>query len=243
MSKFILHSSTLERMLLGSDVTFSIFTTEGNTKRIHDIPSIHVIQRAQFEALLMYHFIYVNPHDKNEKILRYSLWKYTSHLKVQELNLSKRVSQSDRDANQKIIDQLKTEIQNNPRFQLLSPKQQKRILKQGEEKLFKGWSDIMKETGFTDAHMLSSDLYHLLSSHAHSFGLSAMDVKVSNYGYHQFNVQVGLTCSYSKIQIAVMIMSLVRRYQTVEIQFNGLPQSVQDIVRIYHTIATANMSS
>ena len=70
--KFVLHGLSLHHILSGLKLGSVYFKEEMNGKSTIDISSARTIFRAQFEAFLMYHYIYVNPIEDDIKELRYN---------------------------------------------------------------------------------------------------------------------------------------------------------------------------
>lgn len=231
MSKFYLHSHSFYNLLQGFEVRSEYFKSDLDGKRIIDFASAKVLLRSQMEAFLMYHHIYVNPKSESEKELRYNAWLYTSIIQrggnvTAEGNFAKAQKVKDN----LTISELKKRIQQLPAFKNLSNKQQNSLLEKGNGKLFKNWDTIIKESGFSEKHSLFQ-YYWLLSAYAHSEGVSILQIKQSNRDSINDSAIADLFVS---IQIVCcMILSIKKLFKAIEIQYNGLPQELQDTIEIY----------
>lgn len=235
ITKFYLHSNTLFIILSGTQM-FSKYFENGNLdKKILDIPSSKVILRAQLESFLMYHHIYVNSDNKDEKKLRFNAWMHKSLVKRQEFEAKTKFSQKQKEKDAIEISKIEQIMQELNSFGKLTEKQQISLLKNGSDKLFKHWNEILIETGFKKGSTYFK-FYKLLSSYAHSEALSILQLKGSKLGYNKYNGTANLNLFLSKILICKMIITIKKLYKIVEIKYNTLPQNIQDKVEFYALI-------
>lgn len=232
ITKFFLHSNTLCVILSGINLESKHFQKEINNKKILDIPSSHVILRAQLECYLMYHHIYVNPESESEKELRFNAWICSGLMERQEFPATHDLSKKQRAKDKEEIEKIKILIQGLESYKELTQKQQQSLLEKGSGKLFKHWVTILKETGF-DAGSIYYSFYSILSGHAHSEGLSILDIRSSRFGYNKFNEPANMNLYLSKMLICNMVLTIKKLYKIVEIKYNMLPQNLQDKIEIY----------
>lgn len=240
MTKFYLHSYSFYNSLCGIELKSEYFKRDSYNKRIIDIPSARILLRAQFEAFFMYHHIYVNPSSDDEKELRFYAWLFSGLLQRQTYPIVTAFAKEQHSKDEKEIETMKKKIQALPAFSKLTARQQEGLLKKGSDKLFKTWNVIMKETGFDERHAFAT-YYSILSSHAHSEGLSILQLKQSKLGYNKSNAQANVDLLISKQFICLMILAIKKLYKIIEIKFNGLPQELQDTIDIYAQIAMMPM--
>lgn len=176
LNKFYFHGLTLHNILSGLTLHSNYYKEEMDGKRLIDISSAKVVLRAQLETFLMYHYIYINPHDDDIKELRYNAWIYSGLLQRQSFPAYSDYAQKQKAKDAIELEKMKTTIRSLKSFQLLSLKQQEGLLRTGSGKLFSNWSTILKETGFNKKNPFY-DLYTYLSIYAHSEGLSAIQME------------------------------------------------------------------
>src|SRR5205085_10798747 len=83
IGKFLGHSSSFHKIIEGYNISSSYYN---RTINFVDIPSALVLLRSSFEALLMFHYLYVNLKDEAERTFRYHCWLYSSLLRDQALD-------------------------------------------------------------------------------------------------------------------------------------------------------------
>lgn len=235
MTKFYLHSQSFEHVLSGIELKSKYFNNELLNKKIIDVPSSKILLRGQLEAFLMYQHIYVNANDENEKELRFNAWIYSSLLQRQSFSDNSDIGKIQKLKDKKEIESLKNEISRSSAFAKLSTKQQIGLLEKGSGKLFKTWDIILKESGFANDHLVNT-LYAVLSSYAHSEGLSIIQIKQSQLGYNKHNEEAKTILFVSKILVCMMIVTIKKLYKIVEVKYNGLPQHLQNTIEAYVSI-------
>jgi hypothetical protein len=237
MTKFFLHTTSLERVLGGTEISFTALQKNKPSRKILDTPTANVIHRAQLETFLMHHFIYMNPSTDDEKYFRYLIWMYSFLIQRQKLPASEGFALRQKEADKVEMDELKKLIIENTYFKYIPEGHQKRILEKGEEKAGKTWVDLMNEIGFTENHMFSRSLYHFLSSYAHSGGLSLVQLKDARLGYSTSNKDASFIMYCSSVLIAFMITSIKKVYPVLELQYNMLSEGVRNKIEIYALMA------
>ena len=234
--KFAFHGISLHQTFTGVKLSSIYSKDELNGKFLIDISSARAIFRAQFEAFLMYHYIYVNPNDDDLKELRYNAWIYSSLLQRQEFPSKTEFGKQQRAKDLLVLSKMKQRIINLKSFQSLSVKQQKSLLSTGSGKLFNHWASILKETGFSESNSFYT-IYTILSVYAHSEGLSI--IQLSNQPHNSKNtiIQANLDLHNSKILICVMIESIMKLYEVVRKKHESLPNQTKCDIEIYCTMA------
>lgn len=228
--KLILHTQSIIQLLKGTELRSRYFK-EAN-KKVIDIPSVRVLIRSQFEALLMFNHIYVNSKDSMEMELRYYAWMYegiqkrTNHTPRSEE--AKRVFENDL----RTLDSFRQKITSNIHYQDLTNAQQQRIIKSGHSRLFKDWKQIIKESGFRNDGPVQQ-LYSMLSDYAHSGSLSIIQLQTSKLGYNHINEQASIMAFNANCIVCLLVMHLLRLHKICEIKFNTLPTIIQTKTEIY----------
>lgn len=161
LNKFYFHGLTLNNILSGLTLHSNYYREALEGKRIIDISSAKAILRAQMEAFLMYHYIYVNPENEDMKELRYNAWIYAGLLQRQNFPAESGYAQKQKAKDAIELDKMKTTFRNLKSFQSLSTKQQEGLLRTVSGKLFSHWSTTLRETGFTEQNTFY-DLYTTL---------------------------------------------------------------------------------
>ncbi len=234
--KFAFHGLTLHNILSGLELKSSFYKEEISGKKIIDISSAKTILRAQLEAFLMYHFIYVNPVDDNQKELRYNAWIYSSLMQRQEFPAETEFGKKQKEKDSIELQKMRITISNLKSFKQLTTKQQQSLLSTGSGKLFSHWSTILKETGFTEKNPFYT-IYTLLSVYSHSEGLSIIqlgDYQSLNKG--RIN-QADLDLHYSKLLVCLMINSIVKLYDVVKARYESLPEQLKNDIEFYSYMA------
>lgn len=232
MTKFFLHSNTLAQILTGGVLQLEFKDGIRRNIKILDVSSSKVVLRAQLEAYLMYHHIYVNPKTEDEKELRFNAWMCASLLDRQSLPAATDFTIAQLKKDKEDIAKLRLRMEQLPAFKNLSDNQQKILLEKGSAKLFKHWRTILHETGFGEGSIYNR-FYGLLSNYAHSEGLSILQLQESKFTYNKNDETANLNVFMSTILLARMVLSIKGLYKMIEIQYNGLPQSFQDTIEIY----------
>jgi hypothetical protein len=234
--KFIFHGLTLHNILSGLKLHSDYYKEEMSGKTIIDIASAKSILRSQFEAFLMYHYIYVNPKNNDLKELRYNAWIYSSLLQRQEFPAETEYGKKQKAKDIIQLDKLKSIITNLGSFKSLSPKQQQSLLNSGSGKLFSHWATILKETGFTEKNPFYM-IYTILSIYSHSEGLSVIQLEYQPDLAKNSLSQANLDLHHSKLLICLMINSVIGLFKSAKERYETLPANTKYDVEIYCTMA------
>ena len=239
--KFALHGLTLHHILTGFKLSSVYYKDEVEGKSVIDIASARTILRAQFEAFLMYHHIYVNPIDDDLKELRYNAWVYSSLMQRQEFPSKTEFGKLQKAKDWIELNKMKEKISNLKSFQNLSHKQQQSLLNTGSGKLFNHWAKILKETGFSENNPFYT-IYTLLSVYAHSEGLSIIQLSYQSDSHGSAISQASLDLHNSKVLLCLMINSITELHEVVKNKFQTLPDQLRYDIEIYSKMANLDKS-
>lgn len=234
--KFAFHGLTLHQILNGLQLSSVYYKDEMNGRSMIDISSAKAILRTQFEAFLMYHYIYVNPVDDDLKELRYNAWIYSSLLQRQEFPSKTEFGKQQKAKDKIELSKLKDRISKLKSFQNLSAKQQQSLLETGSGKLFSHWTTILKETGFSESTPFYT-IYTLLSVYAHSEGLSIIQLSYQPDLYKNIRSQANLDLHNAKLLVCLMINSITKLHEVVKKRYDTLPDQLKYDIEIHSMMA------
>jgi hypothetical protein len=233
ITKYVFHSNTIFHLLNGIDMTFKQLNF---STKILDIPSLYILLRAQLENFLIVDFIYCQPATIEESEFRYNIWKLSGYLSRKDTPTETEKAKKIKESDLKEIEKLQRLIKESKFFLSYSPKQQSKILNTGDERLGKGWVKIMTDSGLSPR--ISASLYKIISSYAHSSGVSIFNITELKAGYHPNNDQANLIASISKMITCRFITIFKNQIKTVEIKYNTLPHDLITRIEFYDTILT-----
>lgn len=236
--KFCNHGFTLHNILKGVTLNSIYYPDILNGKELFDISSSNVILRSQFEAFLMYHHIYVNPKLDEEKELRHHAWIYSSLMQRLDFNAESPYGKEQRKVDIEQMEIISQRIKSLSAYKQLSYKQQKSLLSKGSGKLFKHWSTILEETGFSKSHPFYT-LYTYLSMYSHSEGLSVIQLKDNLFKKNLNNEFGSINLKNSKMLVSAMITTIVKLFPIIEIKYNTLPSNLKNEIETYSQIMVA----
>jgi hypothetical protein len=234
--KFAFHGLTLHQIFNGLKLSSVYYKVEIDGKGIIDISSAKAILRSQFEAFLMYHYIYVNPVDDDLKELRYNAWIYSSLLQRQEFPSKTEFGKQQKAKDKIELNKMKETISKLKSFQNLSTKQQQSLLDTGSGKLFSHWATILKETGFSESNPFYT-IYTLLSVYAHSEGLSIIQLSYQPDSHKNAVSQANFDLHNSKLLVCLMINSIMKLHEVVKKKYDTLPDQLKYDIEIYSMMA------
>jgi hypothetical protein len=239
VQKFYFHGLTFCKISEGLTLSSEYFSHPNISKTLCiDIPSLLTVERAQLESLLMYQHIYVNTKNVDEQKLRYYSWIYTALIQRRQFSAIDEASKTQRAKDENEIIRLKAEMEKLDSFKKLSPKQQHNVFHTGSAKLFKNWSAIFEESGFSSSQLFPK-LYYILSAYAHSEGLSVVQMRSVNpiFSKKENQEMLYLMMHCSLLMTGVMIENIVNRYDSVANRFKNLDQKKQYKASFYAKLA------
>jgi hypothetical protein len=240
--KFTFHGLTMHQILSGLPIHSDYFKEELEGRKIIDIASAKTVFRAQLEAFLMYHYIYVNPGNDDLKELRYNAWIYSGLLQRQEFPSETAFGKAQKERDKTELEKMRKKISELPAYSNLSSKQQKSLLESGSGKLFSHWATILKETGFSEKNPFYS-IYVLLSMYAHSEGLSAIQMDQKQGQEENNQSQAFLDLYHSKLLICLMAKAVVQLFSSAADRFATLPELTRYDLELYAMMAGVNKES
>ena len=163
ITKIILHANTISELLLGTKIKSNLLNKEAT---LIDIPSIYILLRALLETTLIFNFIYLQPLTDDEKEFRVNNWIYESLLNMKKFPAETKEAKIARENNLKETKILKEKIQDSIYFKRLTEKQGKRILKDGNTRLFNTWDELIIHANLKSP--LINGIYNFTSNYAHS---------------------------------------------------------------------------
>ncbi len=227
--KFYFHGLSICQLSKGFKIKSNFFETESFIKHdFIDISSILTIGRAQMESFLMYQHLYINDSNEDEQKLRYYTWLYTALLQRINLPKGKNFDNAQLDPSIKELEEFKSKIEKNSAFLKLSEKQQKGLIEKGTSKCFKTWDAIFEEANLSKNGMFNR-YYYIISTHAHSEGLSAMQLKSNKYFLNGQNNQgaIFLQLMSSWFMTAIMITNLVERFEVIKEKYESIEERIK----------------
>ncbi len=235
--KFAFHGLTLHQTLTGFKLSSTYHKDEiFNGKVFIDISSANAILRAQFEAFLMYHHIYVNPVDDDLKELRYNAWIYSSILQRQKFPSKTEYAKQQKAKDLILLGKMKEKISNLKAFQNLNANKQQGLLNKGTGKLFNNWDEILKETGFSESNSFHT-FYTLLCISVHSEGLGIIQLSQQPQSDGNEIIQANFNLHNSKILICLMINSIMNLHEVVKKKYEALSDHIKYDIEIYSKMA------
>ena len=142
--------------------------------RFIDGPSAYVLARAGWECFLLFHRLFVLPHDDAEREMYYLRWSIESPRRRQGF-VETQAGQAQQKAEEKaVINARVDQIRANPWFQKLSCDEQERFLKRGDGWRGK-WTQLAADAGI--AALYGSSHYSWLCDQAHTGWFSVADLR------------------------------------------------------------------
>jgi len=170
VTKFFMHAASALYLYRGTIIT-DLLPPPGIN--FGDVASVPVVVRAAIEAFLTFHYVFIARSSDEERDLRYLSWKAGGFADRQRFPIlsakGKRVLDDDR----RLLDELHNQLQSNPLFQRLRPKEQTKILKGRWRR--HSWKQIGRAAGLAGAY--AETMYEILSGYAHSSSLSVLQIK------------------------------------------------------------------
>lgn len=227
--KFHLQNLSIIELSEGYSIKSNFFKNSNSDIKFLDISSIITIVRSQYETLLMYQHLYVNPKNENQQRLRFDSWIMSSMLSRSSIFKQIQENVATKLANeQNSIDNLRESIKTNPEFKNLSEKQQTKLLEIGSGKLFKTWDTLFKESNFKEDGVFSN-IYFIASVYAHSEGILALQLKGTKHLKNDINMKDTnhLMLYYSYIMTNIMIKNITERFPLVKERFDSLSEKIK----------------
>jgi hypothetical protein len=137
----------------------------------YDFASIAVIMRSAIETYLTMFEVFFEPSNDDEFEFNHALWKLSGFIVRENFSSPDPSSQSQLILAKKEIQELKTRIQSTTKYALMSPGEQKDVLK-GRRK--RDWTGLLKAAGFGESY--TRRIYAYYSGYVHADGLSSIQI-------------------------------------------------------------------
>lgn len=222
--KLHLQNLSLLEISKGYSIKSKYYQNKAPHIKFLDLSSIITIVRSQYESLLMYQHLYINPECENGQQLRFESWIMSSMiLRSKVFSQSKAIDKKRLESEQEAIERLKNNISNNKIFKTLSEKQQKSLLENGSGKLFKSWDTLFLESKFSETGVFSK-LYYMASVYAHSEGILALQLKETKHliEHEHMKETLYLMLFYSYLMTSIMIKNITNKFTLVKERYETL---------------------
>lgn len=177
LRKFIAHATSAFHLMHGTkNHGIALLPTDHS---FTDVATINVVVRAALESFLVFHHVYIDPKDEEERDFRYFAWSLAALLERQKYPASKREAQQKMAEEAVLIAALQERLRTDPCFENLSRKGQTRLLEQGKWRCVtagaeKSWIDMGLSAGLREIH--ARHMYRYLAGYAHTGNLSVTQI-------------------------------------------------------------------
>jgi hypothetical protein len=141
-----------------------------------DFPSILVLERSAYEALLVFHSVFIVPVDKDEEDFKFYIWRLLEPLHLQRIEFKNPEYKKKQDGLTPIIDYLKNKLKSNRVFLSLSEDLKEKlsdgylgskfVRTKNNDIARAQWSNLAEEIGLS--RKCGKDRYSFLCDYAHS---------------------------------------------------------------------------
>lgn len=194
-----------------------------------DFPSIAVLARAAFETYLTFHFIFVEPLTKDEKLFRHTVWRLGGLRDRQRFVTFTSDGKAQQEQEREQIALLEAVVLNSPVYKTLDESRQKDARK-GKWRLGKKWEDLAELTGIHKNYFVS--MYSYISSHAHTGYISVLQLSQAE----NITIQRSLASIYTYISLIIM-SHFIMGYCSIFPEAKNLldnDKSISDFVEFYY---------
>lgn len=218
-TKMFFHAESICELINGTSLEWARLTAP---KKVIDPLSINVLFRAFLETFLMHNFIYLVPKSDEEKKFRFNVWMYSGLMNRQKFSAESKYAKEAKLHDQGEIEKIKKEIIGDKHFMELTDKQKKKLLDEGETKLFRGWKKVIKECGLS-SELIMDTTYSFVSMYAHTESVSILQIKDGLLTNPKLIMgAVRQRCFEMKIILSIFIIEMIKYFKIIEIRFNGL---------------------
>lgn len=231
-TKAILHANSINYILNG---TYFRSPVDNKEIKIIDIPSLYVLIRAQIENLLIIDYLYVTAKNDLESEFRHNCWLYSGLLaRANKTPVSREIKdQQEKDKIQ--IQELREKIISSQFFHnLLNSEKRKNFLRFGSPRLFKSWTILARESNLNNA--LFNDLYPVLSNHAHSEALGAINLQNKKIGYHRNHGEGFMLLFLSQIILSLVTISFISMFNILKFEFNMVNSEIRLLIENLYSL-------
>lgn len=151
----------------------SVLDVRGQKIPYVDHGSIKILTRAALENYLVFAHIY-GPKDLEVSKFRHDVWKYCGMLDRQKLTPITNESRGVHQAELKVIERMRSELQSHRLIQAMDRRTQKSILVDGQWKSARPWRSLAREAGMNEVYF--SNIYNYLCGYSHASYAAALQV-------------------------------------------------------------------
>jgi len=227
--KFHLQNLSLLDLAKGHSIHSSFYDNKAPHIKFLDISSIMTIVRSQYESLLMYQHLYINPESNEEQKLRFESWIMSSMMQRSTVfSTSEPLDKEKIENEQKSINEFKKSIKDNKYFKNLTEKEQRGLLNKGTGKLFKSWDTIFSESKFSKEGVFSN-FYFIASVYAHSEGILALQLKETKHliDHEHMKETLYLMLFYSYFMTCIMIKNIIIKFPLIKERYDSLDEKTK----------------
>jgi len=189
-----------------------------------DFPSILVLERSAYEALLVFHSIFVSPKDKDEEDFKYYIWRLLEPLHLQRIEFKDPEYKNKQVELKPIIDYHKTKLKNNKVFLGFNQKLRGKILDgelgsnflrtENNKFTIARWSNLAEEIGIR--RKCGKDRYRFLCDYAHS-GSWVIDQIISAMSEKEKREFISVSLRQMMIIMSFMLNKYVVKFPSAKI--------------------------
>lgn len=228
--KFFQHVSTVYYLFKGTII-------HELQAKYFDFTSINILTRAALETYIIFHYIFIDPKDEEEKLFRYHCWRISSEFQLRRLVAITTVAKDIIPQQDKEIEELKTKIKSNKYFNSLTNKQKRRLIENGDWQK-PGWKELASMSGLSD--VLSKHYYSYLCGHVHVQHHQVRQVyKAMNHNEQQKMTHSALTTLM--LAMALMGFSYMRLF-SIDQKIFAKTQYLLDKLTFYKDVAYMQMN-
>jgi hypothetical protein len=165
-AKLFFHAATVYSIKQGTKISL-----DKHKIHFYDFASIAVIMRSAIETFLTMFEVFFEPSSDDEFEFNHALWKLSGFIVREDFSSPDPSLQSQLIQAKKEIQELKTRIQRTKKYALMSPKEQKDVLK-GRRR--RDWTGLLKASGFGESYLRR--IYAYYSGYVHADGLSSVQI-------------------------------------------------------------------
>ncbi|GEN71148.1 hypothetical protein [Chryseobacterium lathyri] len=227
--KFHLQNLSLLDLAKGHSIHSSFYENKAPHIKFLDISSIITIVRSQYESLLMYQHLYINPESDEEQKLRFESWIMSSMMQRSTVfSTSEPLDKEKIENEQKSINEFKKSIKDNKYFKNLTEKEQRGLLNKGTGKLFKSWDTMFSESKFSKEGVFSN-FYFIASVYAHSEGILALQLKETKHlmDHEHMKETLYLMLFYSYFMTCIMIKNIIIKFPLIKERYDSLDEKTK----------------
>ncbi len=232
----IIHTS-LSVLKLSEGIKFNTYKNKRLNIPMVDGSSMLILSRSIIECYLTLYYIFITKQMKEERFFRYKLWQISGIIVRQKASTHNSEELKQKQIQEKmLIEQLKTEIQSDPKYKKLKKKHLYKLNTYGLPRI-DSWTTLIESSDLDSKYF--KDIYSLTSNYAHSEYLSTLQLQQSTRNIDDSSNLDRIGVSFSIIRmINVLIVDWLRsEFKCVNLVFKTMPLEFQNVVHIWSQVA------